>query len=149
LYIQLQSYSIFGKGRKVIPGTAIKFPLSPSVSTPESSTSFILPPSVLTDGLTRTQLVFARHTGIDPRSLTLDSREYFLFMELRAEYKWQSWNIDWRKVTTHFNDANKEKHPGVALKWPKALINTLAKVEVKILERLASGNYVCKYHVRF
>jgi len=44
-------------------------------------------------GLTRSQSLFSVYMGLDARALEINgSNEFFLFMDLRAERRWVSYN---------------------------------------------------------
>lgn len=108
-------------------------------------------------GLTPSQRIFSIATCLDPLSLSISSGdEYFLFMNLRAEHKWASYDMTppkWVEAATIYN-TELEKHNRslghfrwTSRKTPCALLNKLSEVEALILRRLASGDYKCTFAV--
>ncbi|PIL31910.1 hypothetical protein GSI_06614 [Ganoderma sinense ZZ0214-1] len=87
-------------------------------------------------GLTRSQRLFSVVTQVDPCALTFSkggsSKEFFLFMELRATYKWATFQMspfDWVCAASTYNTAikkmNAEKGIALPLKTPRALLDKL------------------------
>lgn len=64
-------------------------------------------PSIRIAGLTPSQRVFSIATGLNLLSLAITSGdEYFLFMNLRAEHLWASYNMtsaEWAEATDIYN----------------------------------------------
>ncbi|EGO22399.1 hypothetical protein SERLADRAFT_451253 [Serpula lacrymans var. lacrymans S7.9] len=102
------------------------------------------------NGLSRSQRIFSISTGIDPRSLTLNSSaEFFLFMDMRLQNKWASFSMTSRKWVLATADYNSrlEKLPKsggspAVMKNPRALFDKLGEIETKIVERIKSNNFV-------
>jgi hypothetical protein len=58
-------------------------------------------------GLTRSQSLFSLYTGVDACALAINSsEEFYLFMDLRAEQRWVSYNMNSRKWLTATNEFN-------------------------------------------
>jgi len=103
--------------------------------------------------LTRSERLFSMATQIDVRALSIkDSEEFFLFMEMRAEKAWVSFNMTsqrWVHATHQYNQRlqamNIKKNCDTIKKNPRALLDLLGDVEMKISNRIAKNNYVCKY----
>jgi hypothetical protein len=111
------------------------------------------PPARSMAGLTRSQSLFSLYTGVDACALAINSsKEFYLFMDLRAEQRWVSYNMNsrkWLTATNEFNcrlealDASKNvKH---IPKHPRALMEQLGNVEMKIATRIACNNFKCVY----
>ncbi|EGO25016.1 hypothetical protein SERLADRAFT_438621 [Serpula lacrymans var. lacrymans S7.9] len=102
------------------------------------------------NGLSRSQRIFSISTGIDPRSLTLNSSaEFFLFMDMRLQNKWALFSMTSRKWVLATADYNSrlEKLPKsggspAVMKNPRALFDKLGEIETKIVERIKSNNFV-------
>ncbi|KAG2738225.1 hypothetical protein P692DRAFT_201842822 [Suillus brevipes Sb2] len=78
-------------------------------------------------GQTRSQRLFSISTGIHPRSLTFqNSDEFYLFMEMRAEFKWLSYQMTskrWVMATEEYNHCLiKKAGQSVIQKNPQALL---------------------------
>lgn len=110
-----------------------------------------LPSSLRDKGLTRSQLLFSVGTTIDPRALrnTADD-EFYLFMDMRAEFKWTSFGMTaskWATATKTYNDRledlMKKKNAEFIRKNPRALADKLSEIEPKITDRILKGNYKC------
>ncbi|CAK5283262.1 unnamed protein product [Mycena citricolor] len=93
--------------------------------------------------LTKTQILFMAGTKTDPRSLKIEyGNEFFMFMDLRAEYGWRLVNMTpkrWIEATSQLN--LKLGLTGKLLKSPRALLDKLARVEKDILQRIATGSF--------
>ncbi|PIL28809.1 hypothetical protein GSI_08853 [Ganoderma sinense ZZ0214-1] len=106
-------------------------------------------PSIV--GLTRSQRLFSVVTGVDPRSLVFGkgtSREFFLFMELRATHQWATFQMtpyDWVCAASMYNTAikklNYEHGAALPLKTPRALLDKLSEVETLVFGRIRDNNY--------
>ncbi|KAI1794159.1 hypothetical protein LXA43DRAFT_884301, partial [Ganoderma leucocontextum] len=106
-----------------------------------------LPAPVIT-GQTRSQRLISAATGFDPRSLKFpknDDIEYFLFMDLRAQYKWATYNMSaaaWVDATSIYNTAlEKKKGKDAIRKTPRALMEKLEAIEVIIHQRNKNKDY--------
>ena len=108
-------------------------------------------------GLTRSQSLFTLSTGIDARALSIDgnggNEEFFLFMEMRAEKRWVSYNMNthkWVPATIEYNsrlaelNAAKNIAPTIP-KHPRALMEQLGDIETKISARIANNNFTCMF----
>ncbi|KAJ6463118.1 hypothetical protein C8R47DRAFT_992805 [Mycena vitilis] len=97
--------------------------------------------------LTRSQQFFNASTGTDPRSLKIHKGvEFFLFMDMRREFRWKSYEMTSRTrvdSTAEYN-VRLRKLPGGAQfipKNPRALLEMLGEIELKIAERLLANNF--------
>jgi len=138
-----------GKGTKNTPQQV--FP-----TTANLSDLLPLPTPAIEKSLTRSQLLFTIATQIDPRSLLIKGDdEFYLFMEMRAELQWASFNMTSRKWVTATHAYNlrleeSDKKRGIQTtikKNPQALMDTLGQVEPKIAQRIATNNYMCELMV--
>ncbi|KAJ7037697.1 hypothetical protein C8F04DRAFT_1328715 [Mycena alexandri] len=98
--------------------------------------------------LTRSQRLFAESTGIDPRALKIDSgAEFFLFMEMRKELQWRSFEMTpkrWAEATVVYNTRlQATPHAGRVIinKNPRALLDKLGQIEPRIIQRIADKDY--------
>ena len=115
-----------------------------------SSLTQPLPPPP-TAGLTRSQFLFSIGTAMDVRSLAVQGDlEFFLFMEMRAEFQWTSFTMTsqkWVSATHTYNERLEEKARvrGVQFikKNPRALMEKLGEIEPKISKRLLTKNFKC------
>ncbi|KAI1784482.1 hypothetical protein LXA43DRAFT_901577 [Ganoderma leucocontextum] len=109
-------------------------------------------PSAAIVGLTRSQRLFSVVTQVDPRALTFSkggsSREFYLFMKLRATHKWATFQMlpyDWVCAASTYNtaikDLNREHGAAFPLKTPRALLDKLSVVEAQIFGRIRDNNY--------
>ncbi|KAG1720846.1 hypothetical protein EDB19DRAFT_1917696 [Suillus lakei] len=92
-------------------------------------------------GQTRSQCLFSIAMGIDPRSLTFqNSEEFYLFMNLWAEFKWVSYQMTskrWVLVMEEYNRHLIEKMgQSVIQKNPQALLHALGDIEPKLMNRI-------------
>ncbi|EGO24999.1 hypothetical protein SERLADRAFT_469049 [Serpula lacrymans var. lacrymans S7.9] len=101
------------------------------------------------NGLSRFQRIFSILTGIDPRSLTLNSSaKFFLFMDMRLQNKWALFSMTsqkWVLATADYN-SRLEKLPKsggspAVMKKPRALFDKLGEIETKIVKRIKSNNF--------
>ncbi|EGO24993.1 hypothetical protein SERLADRAFT_438585 [Serpula lacrymans var. lacrymans S7.9] len=101
------------------------------------------------NGLSRFQRIFSILTGIDPRSLTLNSSaKFFLFMDMRLQNKWALFSMTsqkWVLATADYN-SRLEKLPKsggspAVMKNPRALFDKLGEIETKIVKRIKSNNF--------
>jgi hypothetical protein len=101
--------------------------------------------------LTRSQRLFSIATDTDVRTLVIkEPHEFFLFMNIRAERQWASFNMTprkWVSATEHYNlrleDLNKAANRTTIKKNPRALVEALGGVEEKVTSRLIKGDFVC------
>ena len=113
-----------------------------------------LPP---TAGLTRSQVLFSIGTAMDVRSLAVQGDiEFYLFMEMRAEFQWTSFAMTsqkWVSATHVYNKRLEEKTrvKGVLFirKNPRALMEKLGEIEPKISKRLLTKNFKCLFFFFF
>jgi hypothetical protein len=102
--------------------------------------------------LTQSQLLFQQAAGVDPRALRISSGEdgaFFLFMEMRLECQWVSYDMapaKWIKATEEFNrrlaKLGKGKRLSPGQKHPRALMEKLAEIEGKVADRLYRNNFM-------
>jgi hypothetical protein len=105
------------------------------------------------EGLTRSERLFTIATHTDVRSMALKADdEFFLFMDMRAEEKWASFNMTshkWVTATQKYNARlealNIKKNRPTVKKNPRALMDLLGQVEPKVSERIIKNNFVCKF----
>jgi hypothetical protein len=100
-------------------------------------------------GQTRSQRLFSIATGIDPRSLTFkNSDEFYLFMNMRAEFKWLSYQMTskrWVLATEEYNRRLVEKMgQSIIQKNPQALLRALGDIEPKLMNRIIKDEYTCE-----
>ncbi len=147
----LQSSSSAGR-KKPLP----LHPFFHSTSTSSSSPTPTCLPPITISGLTRSQRITSVLSGIDPRSLTFSGSEsdaFFLFMRLRAEHKWASYNMSpskWVEAASIYNTEvdrlNTQKHKNLVRKTPRSLMEKLGEVESRVLARIATNNYACTFY---
>ena len=115
---------------------------------PTSVNVFQLPVGPEFERLTKSQRLFSLATRTDVRSLEISGdTEFFLFMEMRAERQWASFRMTPHKWVTETNEYNARLHKQDAKaiqKNPRALMDKLIVIEVKIMERIATNNFNCK-----
>jgi hypothetical protein len=110
-----------------------------------------LPESLRDNGLTQSQLLFSIGTCIDPRAIQItEDNEFYLFMDMHAEFQWTSFGMmtaKWATATKVYNEKlkalGKNKNIEIFKKNPRALMEKLNEIEPKISERLLSKNYIC------
>lgn len=121
------------------------------------------PSSVGPHKLSRSEQLFASCTGIDPRALKIgQGEEFFIFMDLRAEERWASFNMTSRRwvaatraynerLKVHVDTHNDKLHPSnvhnrlvFIEKHPRALADKISSVETDITNRITTNNYYCK-----
>ena len=150
------------KQNKALPSTSNFKPLPPSVdseSTPLAATRQqldSLSAAVITlPNLTRSQRLFSAGTDIRADTLKITTTdEFMLFMRLRKEWGWVSYNMSakkWAEATALYNNELTccllEKRMKAIAKHPRALIDKLGKIETIVLEKIATGNYKCECFV--
>lgn len=134
--------------RKEGPGPGVR--VVPRLPVELSSLTRPLPPPT-TAGLTRSQLLFSIGTDMDVRSLVVQGDvEFYLFMEMRAEFQWTSFAMTSQKwvSATHIYNERLEQQARVRgilfiRKNPRALMEKLGEIEPKISKRLLTKNFKC------
>jgi hypothetical protein len=104
--------------------------------------------------LTRSQRLFSIATQTDIRSLTIKGDvEFYLFMDMRAEKQWASFNMTshrWLTASQEYNARlrvlNEAKNCLTIKKNPRALMKLLGDVEARISDRIIKGDFICKSH---
>ncbi|KAJ7138759.1 hypothetical protein C8R43DRAFT_1131921 [Mycena crocata] len=97
--------------------------------------------------LTRSQLFFTMSTGTDPRSLQIHrGKEFFLFMTMRREFQWKSYEMksrNWVEATREYNTRLRQLPDGGQLisKNPRALLDQLGDIEQKIATRIINNDF--------
>jgi hypothetical protein len=141
------------KGKNTIgPGIGPRTPsttLSNNPSaTPASTDVFNLPVGPEFEKLTRSQRLFSIATQTDVRALNISRDvEFYLFMEMWSERQWVSFRmtpLKWVGETREYNSRLQKQDPTMIPKHPRALMDKLIVMEVKILERIATNNFKCK-----
>ncbi|KAG1841954.1 hypothetical protein F4604DRAFT_1597732 [Suillus subluteus] len=97
-------------------------------------------------GQTRSQRLFSISTGIDPHSLTFQSSdEFYMFMDMRAEFKWLSYQMTskrWVLATEEYNRRLMIKNgQSVMPKNPQALLHALGDIELKLMSKITKNDY--------
>jgi hypothetical protein len=137
--------------RNLPVGNNLKERVVPTLPSLElSSLTRPLPPPT-TAGLTRSQLLFSIGTDMDVRSLAVQGDvEFYLFMEMRAEFQWTSFTMTSQKwvSATHIYNERLEQQTRVRgilfiRKNPRALMEKLGEIEPKISKRLLTKNFKC------
>jgi hypothetical protein len=136
----------FFKDRKTIS-------IASSSNSPKAIDAFQLPVSPDLQRLTKSQRIFSIATRTDIRSLTISGDiEFYLFMQLRAERGWASFKMTshkWVAETAEFNarleKCNAEANRQTIQKNPRALLDKLLAIEIKVMDRIATNNYKCEY----
>ncbi|KAF8572794.1 hypothetical protein K439DRAFT_1377518, partial [Ramaria rubella] len=106
-------------------------------------------PSPRFSGATCSERIFTITTGILPAALTIGTGdEFFLFMDLHAEKQWVSYGMTaqkWVNATTEYNIHWKHKcqENGTIFvsKNPRALIEKLGEMEIRISKRIQKDDY--------
>lgn len=103
--------------------------------------------------LTRSQQLFGVATGIDVRALQImESHEFHLFMDMRAEKVWQSFSMTpkgWVSAANEYNTrlqklCMEKALPQPVNKNPLALLRKLGEIEPQLINRLLSNNFACE-----
>ena len=110
-----------------------------------------LPPGL--PKLTWSQQIFSLATEIDIRSLSLKTDgEFFLFMAMRSELQWASFNMTshkWVIATREYNRRLALQNAAAGLptfeKSPRALVQLLGEIEPQIVTRVMSNNFICAF----
>ena len=127
-------------------------PVRPSIFTSSNISSLTQPLPVPTvTGLTRSQSLFSILTGINAHALSIKTKdEFFLFMDMREELGWVSYNMTsrrWVLATMNYNSRlealNSAKNIVTIPKHPRALMEHLGVVETKIASRIARNDFTC------
>ncbi|EIW75875.1 hypothetical protein CONPUDRAFT_64946, partial [Coniophora puteana RWD-64-598 SS2] len=132
------------------------FPLEPAPSLPPrllESLATALPR--LPPGLTRSEHFFSISTGIDARALRISvDAEFYLFMDMRDQFKWQSYNMSpkkWVPATDTYNRRLRQLNLAKGLptidKHPQALLRKLGEIERSVLDRINAKNFKCASHL--
>jgi hypothetical protein len=140
-----------------VPSTAISS--FDSGVQPHQALIHLSTPLKLTDSskLTRSQCLFAVATRTDPRSMAIkEDYEFFLFMDMRAEFQWASFNMTSRKwvmatqaYNTRLEAINSSKNRATIKKNPRALMDFLGAIEPKISERIIKQDFFCEAPIFF
>ena len=98
---------------------------------------------------TRSQQLFLAATGIHPDSLMIKGAdEFFLFMDMCAEFQWVSYEMTSRKwvdAMEQYNHQLVEKCGTAAIrKNPLALFRKLGEMEARLIERVQKNDFKCK-----
>ncbi|KAJ7157749.1 hypothetical protein C8R46DRAFT_909000, partial [Mycena filopes] len=95
-----------------------------------------------TPRLTRSEILFARTTGVNPKSLEIGrGKEFFLFVDMRCELGWKSSDMTskkWLDATALYNERLGDA--GVP-KRPRALSDKLGELERMVLTRIATKSF--------
>ncbi|KAI6009043.1 hypothetical protein EDC04DRAFT_872575 [Pisolithus marmoratus] len=99
-------------------------------------------------GETRSQQLFSIATGIPPESLVISGEDqFYLFMEMRAEFGWLSYQMTSRKWVDATNEYNRrlilKLGPSIT-KNPQALLQLLSRIECRLIERIIKDDYKSK-----
>lgn len=126
---------------------------SSSTSEPVSNTvdTFDLSVPKGLEKLTKSQCLFTIATGINIRSLKIETDdEFFLFMTMCAERQWASFKMmptKWAAETKAYNirleSINAQQQIVTIAKNPRALLEKLVSVESDVLERIAKQDFEC------
>ena len=104
--------------------------------------------------LMRSQRLYSKLAGISYEAFVIkwEGIESFIFMELRAKYKWVSFQVPayaWVTYTHEYNDHLEEDNDANGIrtiqKNLRALVKMLSEIEVVILTCLAQGDFACEY----
>jgi hypothetical protein len=140
------------------PSTSARISQSSTASKPAIlstlTTQLPLPETAPGSNLTRSQQLFSFATKIHPFSLSIvRGDEFFLFMDMRAEQQWTSYNMTshrWVTATNTYNsrlEALAKSHNQVFIpKNPRALMEKLGEIEPKISDRLIRDDFRCMLH---
>ncbi|KAG6379440.1 hypothetical protein JVT61DRAFT_11910 [Boletus reticuloceps] len=111
-------------------------------------------PRCRVNGLTHSQRLFSLATNIDACALVImESSEFYLFMDMRAEFKWVSHEMmskRWVEATAEYNKClvanfcGSTAVTGIVLKHPLALLRKLGELELRLMNRIMKGHYTYK-----
>ncbi|KAH0839708.1 hypothetical protein J3R83DRAFT_632 [Lanmaoa asiatica] len=133
-----------------VPAPAPTIPLTPSQPLlPSSLTQDMHGDQGRTSHKTRSQHLFAAATGINPESLVIKGDdEFFLFMEMRAEFNWVSYEMTsrkWVEATEEYNCRLVRKVGTATIKKnPLALIRKLGEMEARLIDRVLRDDFKSK-----
>ncbi|KAG0694993.1 hypothetical protein DFH29DRAFT_880333 [Suillus ampliporus] len=133
----------------IVPTSTSKLPPKFSPDCPALTSAGInnsITAASLATGQTRSQRLFSIATGVDPRSLTFqNSDEFYLFMDMRAEFKWLSYQMTskrWVLATEEYNcRLTKKMGQSVVQKNPQALLRALGDIELKLMSKITKNDY--------
>lgn len=121
-----------------------------SVSGPQASASdSLMLPRFRIDGLTHSQCLFSLATNIDAQALVIqEPSKFYLFMNMRAEFKWISHEMmskRWVGAAAEYNKCLVAKGGlSIILKHPLVLLRKLGEIELRLMNRIMKGDYTCK-----
>ncbi|KAG0694810.1 hypothetical protein DFH29DRAFT_1006019 [Suillus ampliporus] len=135
----------------IVPTSTSKLPPKFSPDCPALTSAGInnsITAASLATGQTRSQHLFSIATGVDPRSLTFqNSDEFYLFMDMRAKFKWLSYQMTskrWVLATEEYNcRLTKKMGQSVVQKNPQALLRALGDIEPKLMSKITKNDYTC------
>ncbi|KAG2351926.1 hypothetical protein BDR07DRAFT_1385102 [Suillus spraguei] len=134
-----------------ITSASINNSITASTRTTSTSINNSITPSarISSAGQTPSQRLFSIATGIDPHSLTIkDSDEFYLFMDMWAEFKWLSYQMTsrrWVLATEEYNlHLMKKKGESVVRKNPQALLHALGNIKPKLMNKIIKDDYTSK-----
>ncbi|KAG1776098.1 hypothetical protein EV702DRAFT_1269133 [Suillus placidus] len=138
-----------GINNSITPGHPLFLQGCPEGGDPAVSSAGINNSIAVAAGQTRSQRLFSIATGINPHSLTIQhSDEFYLFMNMRAEFKWLSYQMTskrWVQATEEYNCHLVEKMGrSVIQKNPQALLHALGDIEPKLMNRIIKDEYTSK-----
>jgi hypothetical protein len=90
---------------------------------------------------------------IDARTMEISSSvEFYLFMDMRAEFVWISFKMtpkQWAAATKTYNNRLKEKNCAngskTVKKNPQALLQKLGEIEVAVMNCVAKNDFKCEF----
>ncbi|KAG2360921.1 hypothetical protein BDR07DRAFT_1288516 [Suillus spraguei] len=102
-----------------------------------------------TAGQTQSQCLFSIAMGINPCSLILQNLdEFYLFMDMRAEFKWLSYQMTskrWVLAMEEYNHHLIEKiGQSVIQKNQQAFLCVLGDIKPKLMSKITRNNYTCE-----
>jgi hypothetical protein len=114
-----------------------------------------IPQAEPSSNLTHSQQLFSFAMKINPLLLSITrGEEFFLFMDMRAEQQWTSYNMTshwWATATNAYNErleALARSHNQVFVpKNLRALMEKLGEIEPKISDQLIRNDFHCKLFV--
>ncbi len=96
------------------------------------------------------EILISLVTGLHAGSVTFpenNNEEFYLFMDLRAQYKWATFDmsaLSWVEAVSIFNAALEKKVTGAIRKMPRTLMEKLEEVEKTVHFRLKNNNFECE-----
>ncbi|KAG2120419.1 uncharacterized protein F5147DRAFT_563009 [Suillus discolor] len=129
----------------LLPHATKVVPASPS----KHKVSCDCPSTGINNAITQSQHLFSIATGIDPHSLTFqNSDEFYLFMDMRAEFKWLSCQMTlkhWVLPMEEYNCCFTQKAGrSVIQKNPQALLHVLGDIKPKLMNHIIRDGYTSK-----